>query len=94
MNDFTIIIPTYNNLELAEKAIHSVISQKDVTCKIVVTDDSTDNKIEILCEEINNDNLFYYHNIPPCLFLWYLSLIELSVFSKGHSPFLDLRCFI
>lgn len=64
MNDFTIIIPTYNNLELAEKAIHSVISQKDVTCKIVVTDDSTDNKIEILCEEINNDNLFYYHNIP------------------------------
>ncbi len=64
MNDFTIIIPTYNNLELAEKAIHSVISQKDVTCKIVVTDDSTDNKIEMLCEEINNDNLFYYHNIP------------------------------
>lgn len=64
MNDFTIIIPTYNNLELAEKAIHSVISQKDVTCKIVVTDDSTDNKIEILCEEINNDNLFYYHNSP------------------------------
>ena len=64
MNDFTIIIPTYNNLELAEKAIHSVISQKDMTCKIVVTDDSTDNKIEMLCEEINNDNIFYYHNIP------------------------------
>ena len=64
MNDFTIIIPTYNNLELAEKAIHSVISQKDVTCKIVVTDDSTDNKIEDLCEDIKVDNLFYYHNIP------------------------------
>ncbi len=64
MNDFTIIIPTYNNLELAEKAILSVISQKDVTCKIVVTDDSTDNKIENLCEDIKADNLFYSHNIP------------------------------
>ena len=62
MNDFTIIIPTYNNLELAEKAILSVISQKDVTCKIVVTDDSTDNKIENLCEDIKADNLFYSHN--------------------------------
>lgn len=64
MNDFTIIIPTYNNLELAEKAIQSVISQKDVTCKIVVTDDSTDNKIDNYCKEINNENLFYYHNVP------------------------------
>ena len=64
MNDFTIIIPTYNNLELAEKAIQSVISQKDVICKIVVTDDSTDNKIENLCEDIKADNLFYSHNIP------------------------------
>lgn len=64
MNDFTIIIPTYNNLELAEKAIQSVISQKDVICKIVVTDDSTDNKIDNYCKEINNENLFYYHNVP------------------------------
>ncbi len=63
MKDFTIIIPTYNNLELAKNAIQSVISQKDVTCKIVVTDDSTDNKIENFCEDIKADNLFYSHNI-------------------------------
>lgn len=66
MNDFTIIIPTCNNVELAEKAIKSVMSQKDVTCKIVVTDDSADNKIKNLCEDINADNLYYYHNIPSC----------------------------
>ena len=65
MKDFTIIIPTYNNLELAEKAIQSAISQKDVTYQIVVTDDSTDNKIKDYCEVIKNDNLFYYHNAQP-----------------------------
>ena len=45
--EFSIIIPTYNNIGLFKKSFNSVLAQKNVTTQIIIVDDSNE----------NNDNL-------------------------------------
>lgn len=62
--DFTIIIPTYNNVELFKRAIDSVLIQKNVSYEIFVVDDSTNNNIEDFVKKTNLPRIKYYHNKP------------------------------
>lgn len=62
--DFTIIIPTYNNVELFKRAIDSVLIQKNVSYEIIVVDDSINNNIEDFVKKINQPHIKYYHNKP------------------------------
>lgn len=62
--NFSIVIPTYNNLDLLKSALASALSQEYSSYEIIIVDDSTTNAIE---EYINNENLEsvrYYHNKP------------------------------
>lgn len=62
--DFSIIIPTFNNIELFKIAIHSVKTQQKIKFEIIIVDDSTNNNIEMYISEINFSTLKYIHNIP------------------------------
>lgn len=62
--DFSIIIPTYNNLELFKRAVDSVLMQKNISYEIIVVDDSTNNYIESHVKKTNQPPLRYYHNQP------------------------------
>jgi len=64
MLDFTIIIPTYNDLNLFVKAYSSVKEQKDVEFQIIVVDDSVILDIEDYISQQNDDRILYIHNKP------------------------------
>lgn len=57
----SIIIPTYNNLELFKRAYHSVSSQTVKNVEVIVVDDSSSNDIEKYCLQIP---VRYHHNRP------------------------------
>ena len=58
----SIIIPTYNNLELFKRAYDSVISQDEKDVEVIVVDDSTTNDIQNYCLNLP---VRYHHNSPP-----------------------------
>lgn len=58
----SVIIPTYNNLELFKRALSSVVGQTRLPMEIIVTDDSKTNEIEKYVNEIDNSIIRYYHN--------------------------------
>lgn len=60
----SIIIPTYNNLQLFKYALESVLKQKEASFEIIVTDDSTNNDIELYCSQIKDSRIIYVHNKP------------------------------
>ena len=62
--DFSIIIPTYNNLDLFKRAVDSVLMQKNISYEIIVVDDSTNNYIESHVKKTNQPPVRYYHNQP------------------------------
>jgi glycosyltransferase involved in cell wall biosynthesis len=64
MANFSVIIPAYNNLQLFERAIQTVINQKYVIFEIIVVDDSTCNEIEQYIETLQDSRIRYYHNKP------------------------------
>ena len=64
MKTFTIVIPTYNNLDLFKSAYSSVCKQDFKDYEIVVVDDSTDSSIEDYVSSLNNPNLIYRHHVP------------------------------
>jgi glycosyltransferase involved in cell wall biosynthesis len=64
MMDFSVIIPSYNNLELFSNALRSVLCQKKVHFEIIIVDDSTDYIIDNYVKSISNNTIRYYHNIP------------------------------
>lgn len=57
----SIIIPTYNNLELFKRAYHSVESQTEKDIEIIVVDDSSTNDIQTYCQKLP---VLYHHNRP------------------------------
>ena len=64
--EFSIIIPTYNNLPLFKRALESVRCQKGASFEVVVVDDSYNNKdIERFVQSLNDSRISYCHNIPP-----------------------------
>lgn len=62
--DFSIVIPTYNNLQLFQRALESVRCQQDVTYELIVTDDSSTSDISLYIESLNDPHIHYYHNQP------------------------------
>lgn len=65
MVDFSVVIPAYNNLELFQRALHSIRIQKDVSVQIVVVDDSNkNNDIEDYVLSLHDDSIIYNHNRP------------------------------
>lgn len=64
MKTFTIVIPTYNNLDLFKSAYSSVCKQDFKDYEIVVVDDSTDSSIEDYVSSLNNPVLVYRHHVP------------------------------
>jgi glycosyltransferase involved in cell wall biosynthesis len=64
MLDFSIIIPTYNNLDLLKRALASVLYQKDVNFEIIIVDDSNNDKIEIYLEKLQSTLIKYKKNTP------------------------------
>ncbi len=64
MIQFSIVIPTYNDLSLFKRAYYSIKDQKYATYEIIVVDDSSTNKIEHFVETCQDINLKYYHNKP------------------------------
>lgn len=64
MKTFTIVIPTYNNLDLFKSAYSSVCRQDFKDYEIVVVDDSIDSSIEEYVSSLNDSAVVYRHNIP------------------------------
>lgn len=61
---FSVIIPTYNNKNLLEVALSSVLRQREVSVEIIVTDDSTTDDIELYISSLGKENIRYIHNKP------------------------------
>lgn len=63
--DFSIVLPTYNNLDLAEHAINSVLRQNVSNYELIVVDDSSTDIIEHFIREKRDKHIKYHHNIHP-----------------------------
>lgn len=61
----SVVIPTYNNLELSRKAVASALKQRDCEFEIVIVDDSTVNDIENYVKTLDQSRrIRYIHNTP------------------------------
>ncbi|MCE5340851.1 MAG: FkbM family methyltransferase [Planctomycetaceae bacterium] len=66
MPKVSVCIPAYNQPELLRKTLNSVITQSFENYEIIVTDDSTDDRVERLIKEFSpNPNIRYYKNEKP-----------------------------
>lgn len=61
---FSVIIPTYNNLELFSRALDSVLCQNEQSFEVIVVDDSPTDLISIFVKSLSNSRIRYYHNRP------------------------------
>jgi len=52
MVDATVVIPTYNQKDLVEAALHSAINQDDVTLDIIVTDDASSDGTQDVIDDV------------------------------------------
>ena len=62
MKKFTIVIPAYNQLALLQRALESVLRQEGTDYEIIITDDSSDDKIERYIQTLNNTEIHYYRH--------------------------------
>lgn len=68
----SVIIPTYNRLDLFKKALNSALIQNYDDFEIIITDDSTNNETKNYCDELSKTykNIFYFKNTKhkkgPC----------------------------
>lgn len=60
----SIVIPTYNNIELFVNAINSILNQTILPDEIIVSDDSSSDYIERWCADCHNPIIKYYRNRP------------------------------
>ena len=62
---FSIIIPTFNSLDLLHNALGSILMQKgDISFEIIITDDSSNNDIEKYIKSLGDNRISYFHNKP------------------------------
>ena len=59
MKTFTIVIPAYNQLSLLQRALESVLRQEGADYDIIISDDSSDNKIERYVLQLGNRDIHY-----------------------------------
>lgn len=62
---FSIVIPSYNNVELLVNAVSSVLIQDWDNFEIIIVDDSISNEIEHYITELGDKRIIYSHNTPP-----------------------------
>ena len=60
----SVVIPSYNNLELFKKALNSVLDQTYKSVEVIISDDSTSDEIEKFCASQSDNRIVYTHNIP------------------------------
>ena len=58
----SVIIPTYNDVNLLSKALDSVINQKKIELEIIIVDDSVNNDIENYLKNKSDKRIRYFHN--------------------------------
>ncbi len=61
---FSIIIPTYKNLELLQRALNSVLKQSYKYYEVIVVDDSPSDIIDKYVHNLNDKVINYVHNKP------------------------------
>ena len=59
MKTFTIVIPAYNQLSLLRRALESVLRQEGTDYDIIISDDSSDDKIERYVQQLGNRDIHY-----------------------------------
>lgn len=64
MIDFSIVIPTYNNLDLFIQAYDSIKEQKNISFEIIVTDDSNIDIIALFIKSLKDERIIYKLNTP------------------------------
>jgi glycosyltransferase involved in cell wall biosynthesis len=62
--EFSVCIPTYNNISAFSRCLYSVLYQQDITLECIVSDDSTTSEIAnyITCQ--SDTRIIYSRNIP------------------------------
>jgi glycosyltransferase involved in cell wall biosynthesis len=64
--EVSVCIPIYNNCETVSFAVHSVLSNDEKPCEIILGDDASTDNSEIACNNIiaslPNENIIYYRN--------------------------------
>ena len=61
---FSIVIPTFNSLELLRRALSSALQQQGVAMEVIVTDDSTTTDIADYVASLGDERLRYFRNQP------------------------------
>lgn len=64
MIDISIVIPSYNNLDLLKQSLFSVLYQKNIELEIIIVDDSTTNTIKKFIEKLNSQKIKFFKNNP------------------------------
>ena len=64
MSLFSIIIPAYNQPRLLERAIGSILRQDMNDYEIIITDDSTNDKVRLCVENLNVPQIIYLRHEP------------------------------
>jgi glycosyltransferase involved in cell wall biosynthesis len=64
MVDISIVIPTYNNLNLFKQCLASILEQKGVLMEIIVVDDSSSAIIGNYIKKLGDNRIKYFQNIP------------------------------
>ena len=62
MKSFTIVIPSCNQLSLLQRALNSVLRQEGADYEVIISDDSSDDKIERYIQELGNTDIRYYRH--------------------------------
>jgi len=65
MSTFSIVIPAYNQPELLQRAVESVLQQQGVRFEVIISDDSTNHLIAQYAEQLANPLVRYLHHDEP-----------------------------
>ena len=63
--DFSVIIPTCNNIKLFKTALNPVLSQEKANFELIIVDDSTNCGIKNYVKTIKDKRIRFYRNTPP-----------------------------
>ena len=65
----SICIPAYNNVNEVKRLLESIFLQRFKNYEIILTDDSTNNEISELIEQMGRQKIRYIHNPKPLVYI-------------------------
>lgn len=93
-----IVIPTRNRADFAFRAARSVLEQKNCNCRVLISDNSTDQeelqKLSAFCEQANDDRLKYIRPTTPLPMTqhWDWAMTQaMEIFDFSHVGYLSDR---